>query len=371
MNRKGLISSISALAIVLLLWSTELTAQGVTIPRGSQQASVSQRVGITDITITYHRPSVNEREIWGSLVPYGFTNLGFGPATAAPWRAGANENTLFVTTHDIKVEGQDLPGGTYGLHMAIQENGEVIVIFSKNSTAWGSFFYDEKEDALRVTVKSEEAPHRELLTFEFAEVSTNSATASLVWEKKKIPFNIEADVTGIVTANLKKELQSSPGFTYQNWNAAANFALNNDGDLEQALQWADASISAPFVGQKTFGNLSTKAQILAKMGKTEESKKVMDEALPMATILQIHGYGRQLITAGDKDKALEIFELNAEKNPDTWPVNYGLARGYSAKGDYKTALKYLEKALENAPAQPSKDRVQANIDKLKKGEDIN
>ena len=281
----------AGLFLLMAAWlAVEPAVAQVRQPAPSPYATVSEEVGLTDITVKYCRPGVNERTIWGdgALVPNGLSTPfpNFGSGNPFPWRGGANENTTISFENDMLIEGQKLAAGTYGLHMAIQENGEVIVIFSKNSTAWGSFFYDEKEDALRVTVKSEEASHRELLTFEFAEVSTNSATASLVWEKKKIPFKIEADVTGIVTANLKKELQSSPGFTYQNWNAAANFALNNDGDLEQALQWADASISAPFVGQKTFSNLSTKAQILAKMGKTEESKKVMDEALPMATILK-------------------------------------------------------------------------------------
>src|SRR5712692_2724975 len=111
------------------------------IPRASQRGTVTQRIGLTDITITYHRPSVGGREIWGKTVPYGQV-----------WRAGANENTTISFTDDVSVEGHALPAGTYGLH-TLPTADQWTIIFSKNSTSWGSFSYDEKEDALRVTVK--------------------------------------------------------------------------------------------------------------------------------------------------------------------------------------------------------------------------
>ena len=154
--------------------------------------------------------------------------------------------------------------------MVPEENGDVLIIFSKNSSSWGSFFYNQEEDALRVTVKSVEAPMTEVLTYEFAEVASDSAVASLVWEKKRTPFNIEVDNNQIVIASLKDELRGSPGFSWQNLNNAANFCLQNDTDLELGLQWADAAISAPFFGDKNFTSMSTKAQILAKLGKMEE-----------------------------------------------------------------------------------------------------
>jgi tetratricopeptide (TPR) repeat protein len=147
--------------------------------------------------------------------------------------------------------------------------------------------------------------------------------------------------------------------------------MNNGGDLDEALAWSEAAISAPFIGVKDYGNMQTKAQILEKMGNMEEAEKVMQEAVELGTVFQVHNYGRLLIAAGEKEKALEVFKKNAKMHPNTWPVNYGLARGYSAMGDYKKALKYLEKAYVLAPEQANKDRVQANMDKLKKGEDIN
>ncbi|WP_353778366.1 DUF2911 domain-containing protein [Winogradskyella sp. 3972H.M.0a.05] len=340
-------------------------------PRGSQMATVSQRVGTTDISITYSRPSVNGRAIWGSLVPYGLNNLGFGTSTAAPWRAGANENTTITFTDDVKVEGKPLKAGTYGLHFEVKADNTATLILSNDSDSWGSYFYEPANDALKANVAMKDVPHKELLTYEFNTVNANSAVASLVWEKKEIPFNIEVDVANVVLTDIRAKLKGQQGFNRQNWEQAATFALNNGGDLNEALGWVDSAIAGQFFSQKTFNNLAIKAQILSQLGKTDEATAVMDEALPMATILQVHQYGRTLIANGQVDKAFEVFEMNAEKNKGQWPVHYGMARAYSAKGDYKVALKHLEKALANAPNDASRGRVQANIDKLKKGEDIN
>lgn len=373
-NNKPMKRSYTKISMLLLLavfcFSTEALAQ-LDLPRGSQKAKVSQRIGITDITIVYSRPSVNDREIWGNLVPYGMNNLGFGTATESPWRAGANENTIFKTTDDIKVEGKDLPAGKYGLHMIINEDNTATVIFSKNHGAWGSFFYDPAEDALRVDVTTKEIPHKEQLQFEFNEVDATSAVASLNWEKKQVPFKIEVPVTDIVLADIRQKLQAQPGFNRQTWEQAANFALNSGGDLDEALQWVDAAIAGQFFSQKTFNNLNIKAQILGKQGKTAEAEALMEEALPLGTVFQVHGYGRQLIAQGQTDKAMEVFQWNAKNHKNTWPVHYGLARAYSAKGDHKSTLKHLKIALQNAPAQANRDRVQANIEKAEKGESIN
>jgi len=368
--KKGFYSIFTLSLLAVFLLGNQVLAQ-VTVPRVSPAAEVKQTIGITNVTINYSRPSVNERDIWGTpLAHYDYINLGFGTATAAPWRSGANENTTIKFSTDVKVEGQDLSAGKYGLFMALFEDGSVEVVFSNNTTSWGSYFYNQEEDALRVKVQSGEAAMTEQLKFEFSDVTTTSGVAALVWEKKRIPFKIETSTHDIVLASLKDELRSSTGFTSQAWNQAANYCLQNDVELEQGLQLAEVSINAPFIGQKNFNNMSTKAQILAKMGKTDESQKTMDEALPLGTVFQVHQYGRTLIAAGQKEKALEIFKWNAKTNP-SWPVNYGLARGYSANGDYKTAIKYLKKAEVPANNTAEQKAVEANIKKLEKGEDIN
>ncbi|MEM9648109.1 MAG: DUF2911 domain-containing protein [Bacteroidota bacterium] len=365
-------SAISAMILIVFLCiSSSSYAQLTFLPRGSQMAKVSQRIGNTDVTIVYSRPSVNDREIWGALVPYGMNNLGFGTAAESPWRAGANENTIFKTSHDLTIGGKTLPAGKYGLHMVVNEDNTATVIFSKNHTAWGSYFYEPSQDVIKVDVEAKEIPHVEQLTYMFTDVDATSAVASLNWEKKQIPFKVETDVTNNVLAEIRSQLQTTPGFSRQSWEQAANFAQNNGGDLDEALGWVDAAIAGQFFSQKNFNNLSIKSQILAKQGKEAEAKALMEEAMPLGTVFQVHGYGRQLIGQGKTQEALEVFKWNAKNHKGTWPVHYGLARGYSALGDNKSTVKHLKLALENAPAQANRDRVQANLDKAEKGEGIN
>lgn len=361
----------SILAILIAFSSLNLAIAQLNLPRGSQMAEVTQRIGITDITISYSRPSVNNREIWGNLVPYGLNDFNFGTSKAAPWRAGANENTIFETTHAIKVGGKELPAGKYGLHMVINEDNTAKVLLTNNHGAWGSYFFEPSDVVLEVDVTTSEIPHVEQLKFEFNEVGATSAIASLNWEKKQIPFTVEVPVTDIVLADIRSKMQNQPGFNRQTWEQAANFALNNDGDLDEALGWIDAAIEGQFFSQKNFTNLGIKSQILMKQGKIEEAVAVMDEAMPMGTVFQIHGYGRQLIATGQKEKALEVFKWNAKKHKGQWPVDYGLARGYSAVGNYKTALKHLKIAEGRAPDQVNQNAIAVNIEKLDNGADIN
>lgn len=358
----------ACIAGAMMLFSIQINAQLKT-PEGSQRAQVMQRVGITKITIDYGRPSVKEREIWGKLVPYGYNNLGFGTSTAAPWRAGANSNSTIEFTHDVKVEGKDIKAGTYGLHIALKEDGGATVIFSNNSTSWGSYFYDEKEDALRVDVKTKEAPHTETLTFLFPKVEANSTVAALRWEKKEIPFKIEADVKNIVMKGIKNDLRSSAGFTQANWDNAANYAFNA-GELDQALEWVNASITGNFFSKETFSNLSLKSQILVKQGKIDEAMTFVDKAAKLGNASQIYRLGTGLIGQGQKDKAMMILKDNVKNNNGAWPSNYGLAKAYSATGDYKNAIKAINTALGKAPDR-FKGRLNGELEKLKNGKDIN
>lgn len=358
----------SCVVLAMLMFTNQTKAQLQT-PEGSQRAQVMQRVGITNITIDYGRPSVKEREIWGKLVPYGYNNLGFGTSKAAPWRAGANMNSTIEFTHDVKVEGKDIKAGKYGLHIALKENGGATVIFSKDSNAWGSYFYDQKEDALRVDVQTKEVPHTEILTFLFPEVEANNAIAALRWEKKEIPFKIEVGVQDIVISGIKSDLRNSAGFTQSNWDNAANYAFNA-GKLDLALEWVNTSISGNFFSKETFSNLSLKSQILAKQGKTQEAMTYVDKAAKLGNATQVYQLGTGLIGLGQKDKALEVLKNNVKNNDGAWPSNYGLARAYSANGDYKNAIKALNTSMGKAPEQ-FKPRLTGAMEKLKKGEDIN
>ncbi len=365
---------------------TTASAQNVTTPPGgaNQKASVTQYMGLVKITIDYNSPDVTgpngqsrEGKIWGTLVPHGLNNLGFGPATAAPWRAGANENTVFTVSHDVEVEGKALKAGSYGLHIITQPEGQNwTVIFSNNSTAWGSFFYDESEDALRVEVTPEKHAFTEWLTYSFTDRQLNSCVANMSWENINMPFRISApNMTDLYIANMRRELQSNAGFNFQGWATAANYCAQNKTNLEEALQWADNAISLPFIGQKNYATLSTKATVLMAMDRMDDAMEVMTEAIhhPTATVFQIHVFGRQLIAQGQPQKALEIFQYNAEKHPNTWPVHVGLARGYSANGKYKEALKHAKIAQGNVPEGDAVNTqgVATMIEKLGKNEDVN
>lgn len=337
-----------------------ITKAQINLPRGSQKATVSQTVGTSDVTIHYSRPSVKGREVWGKLVPYGMTNPGFGTASEAPWRAGADENTTITFSHNAKVGGKEIEAGTYGLHILVKDEDNATIIFSKDIDSWGSFFYDEESDALRVDITTREVPHKEWLTFEFGQITPTSATAALVWEKKEFPFTISFDVTDIVLSEFREKSKGQLGFSRQNWEQAARFSANNYGDLEEALGWVDGAISGNFYSQKTFNNLALKAQILRKMGNTEEYAALMNEAAQMANMNQLNTLGYQMMNAKDYESALKFFKLNVKNNPENANVHDSLGECYKTMGDKKNAVKYLKKSLAlNPPAN-----VKANSEKL-------
>ena len=350
-------------------------AQILTMPAdgGNKKASVSERIGITDISIHYDRPAVKGREgkIWGQLIPVGFTDLGFGSSKAAPWRAGANENTTIEFSTAVKIEGNDLPAGKYAFFVAYDPN-ECILIFSKNNSSWGSFFYKESEDALRVKVKpiaSEKSV--EWLKYEFMNEKDNSATIALQWEKLMIPFKVEVDYVKTQLESFRKELQTDKGFIWQTWNQAAQWCLQHNTNLDEALKWTDSAINDAFVGEKNFQSLSTRAQVLDKLGRGAEAEAVMKEAMPLGNMQQVHQYGRQLLQQKKYKEALEVFKLNAAKNPNQFTTLMGLTRGYSANADFKNALKTAKQALPLAPNGQNKTFLEDAIKKLEEGKDIN
>lgn len=371
-------------AILAMVLSMNVVGQVTTPPSGgNQKSSVTQYMGFAHVTITYNSPDVTgnngksrEGNIWGKLVPHGLNNLNFGESSEAnpsPWRAGANENTIIEFSHDMMVEGKAISAGTYGLHMITGEN-EWTLVLSKNSSSWGSYFYNPEEDALRVKLSPSKNQFTEWLSYEFSNRKTGECTANLVWENLKVPFNISVpNINKLYALRIAEELRGSGGFNWQAWNSAANFYLNNNLDLEKALYYADQSVSGAFGAQKNFTTLSTKAAILDAMGKPKESLEVMKEAIndPSANVFQIHRLGRSYIIRGKKEEALKVFQMNAKRFPNQWPINVGLARGYSANGDYKKALKHAEKALKKAPDDVNKKSLTAAIVKLKNSEDIN
>jgi hypothetical protein len=379
---RHLTAALAVAAFLGLAGSATAQSPGVTLPPsgGNERQTVIQQIGLVRVSVDYssphvHSPSGEDRKgkIWGALVPFGLANLGYGTCgDQCPWRGGANENTVFTTSHDVKVQGQPLPAGTYGLHF-IPGQDEWTVIFSRNSTSWGSFFYDAKEDALRVKAKPEASDYHEVLTYDFPERRNDKATLALRWENLALPLEITVDnSTQLYVENLRRELRSSPGFSWQNWVAAATYCLQNQTNLEEAEKWAQRAMDPAQGGQENFNTLTLLSQLQAANGQTAEAAKTMDRALshPTATAIDVHLYGRQLLAQKKPAEALKVFQLNAKRNPNVWPVHVGLARGYAANGRTKEALAEAKLALPQAPDEPNRKSLEAMIQKLEAGQTI-
>jgi hypothetical protein len=336
---------------------------------GDTRAKITEEVGITDITISYSRPHVNKREgkIWGSLITYGFTTQSFiTNNNTSPWRAGANENTTITFEHDVTVEGKSLKAGTYALFMAVWPDS-VSIIFSSQYGAWGSFYYEDKYDVLRVTVKPVALDKSvENLKYEFIEQKRTSCTIALMWEKLMIPFRVDVDVDKIVVNRLREQVTSQKGFNQLNLVGADNYCLNNNVNLEEALSWAQRAAAL-----KSYSTLRPLAATYEKLNRLKEADSVMTEALTMANVNQYVGYGRQLISQKRADRALDVLLAAKAKFGDVVAVNNGVMFGYSAKGDYKNALLYANKALTQTPSPEGKKALEDQIAKLKEGKDIN
>ena len=345
------------LLVVVLVVAGFCAAQSLVldIPRQSQHAVVSQRLGITDITINYHRPLVNNRKVWGTLVPYGEV-----------WRAGANENTTIAFSDPVMIEGKPLEKGTYGLFMIPAEN-EWTIIFSKNHTSWGAFTYDQKEDALRVMVKPQTSELHNALAYDFEELKPDSTLVTLRWEKVAVPFKVSVDVPQLVEASLQKQLRSISQYTWISWDEAANYVLDNKLDPQVALTYADKSIQ----NEERFENLITKSKALDRLGKNDEATALRNKAFEKGTALQVHFYARGLQGEKRQDEAFAVFRSNAQKYPNVWVVHTGMARVYCGSGDFDNAVKEMKIAADNAPDKAQKTYLEGLVRRLEAKEDIN
>lgn len=352
--RKPFLVSVLLFATVLTLGSAGLAQAFLDVPRDSQHAVVTQRIGLTDVSINYSRPLVKGRKVFGSLVPYGEV-----------WRAGANENTIIEFSDPVTIEGQPVAKGTYGLHMIPGEN-QWTVILSKNSSSWGSFTYDQKEDALRVNVKPQASEAHETLAYDFDAVTPDSAVATLRWDRVAVPFKIAVNQKEIVPAKVKLQLRGASQYTWEGWAEAADLLLAMKTDLPEALEYADKSIQ----NEKRFENLMTKANVLEAMGRNGEAPPLRKEALAMANAMQINSYGRQLQRAGKQEEAFAVFRDNAKRNPNHFIIPYEEARMACAKGDYDTAVNKMKLALASSTkdVQPF---LQGLLKRLEAKEDIN
>ncbi|HEX8283113.1 MAG TPA: DUF2911 domain-containing protein [Pyrinomonadaceae bacterium] len=324
------------------------------LPDASQHARVTQRIGITDITIDYHRPLVRGRKIFGGLQAYGQV-----------WRAGANYNTTVEFSDPVTVEGQPLPKGVYGLHL-IPGEASWVVIFSKNSTSWGSFTYDKAEDALRVTVKPQAIENHEALSYDFDDPKPNSALITMRWERVAVPFKVEVNTPALVQQNLRNQLRARVQYEWQAWEEAAGYLLTNKLGAEEALKYAERSIEL----EDRFENEMTKSHALTALGRKEEALAARDKAIAKGSQLQVHSYGRGLQIQGQQEEAMELFRNNIRKDANSWVGHNEAARVAVAKGDFDTAVKEMKLAVAAAPESLKAQHADL-VRRLENREDIN
>ncbi len=367
--------------LLLILFSIMLTQNNLLAQdqfrvfrtNGNKRATVSEWVGITSVDIAYNRPRVKGREgkIWGEVVHFGFDDLGFGTTKEAPWRGGSEENTTISFSTDVKVEGKTLKAGKYGFFIAMGKE-KATIIFSHYNTAWGSFYYNPKDDALRVEVpviKMKESKER--LTYEFSDQTDTTAVVSMQWEYLKIPFAIAVDLKKDQIAEYRRAMNNGGFYVFwQNMQQAAKYCLVNNINLEEGLTWAERSIN-DFFGESNFVTLTTYAGLLDKLGRKKEADSILAVAMPKGNTAQLTSYGLSLIAQKKYNEAYAVFIINLQKDPTNINSVYGMIKGEFGIGNKAEALKYAEKLKAMAEDSNTKAFADKFIQDIKAGKDIN
>jgi tetratricopeptide (TPR) repeat protein len=340
--------AVAAVAAAASPAAAQQTIQG--LPEASPHATIAQTVGISTLTIDYHRPAVAGREVWGALVPWDQV-----------WRAGANDNTTIELSDPARIGGQTIPAGTYGLHM-LPGRERWTVILSRNSTSWGSFSYDAAEDAVRLEVVAQPSEFDERLRYSFDDVDEGSAEVALHWADLRVPFRVEFDTPALIVEKIRRDLRHLPRFSWQGWNSAAAWTLRSGYALEEGLGWADRSIQMNQNGT----NLMTKVGILQRLGRNAEASELEQRALAVASEAEINQLGyTYLLQLRDTDRAIALFRHNTEKHPESWNVWDSLGEGLAAKGDKAGAIANYSKALSMAP-EDQRQRIEGVLANLRR-----
>jgi len=330
----------------LCLFALSLFGQGaIRLPDTSPAATVGETIGVTDVSITYHRPAVNKRKIWGGLVSYDTL-----------WRAGANQNTVISFSTPVKIEGKELPAGKYAFYV-LPTASQWTLVFSRFTGDWGAYNYDAAEDALRVNVTPQPtAESQERLAYTFDDVTNNSANVSLRWEKLRVPMKIEVDLKATIRTSISDTLRGGKHWDPSAWAAAARWELRN-GDPDTALAYADHSLTLG----TTYGGLRTKAAVLEKKGDAKGAAELRDRAASIATEAETitSGYGVPL-NKKNYDESIAYLNNYAAAHPSSrelWRVYTGLGEVYVAKGDQTKAKEYFDKAMAAAHDTAEKTEV--------------
>ena len=290
-----------------------------------------------------------------------------------PWRIGANMNTTIAFSTDVTIEGQPLKAGSYGLH-AIPTEVDWTILFSSNDNLWGSYYLDtEKDVVLKVTTSPVESEHSEQLDFEFKNRTDSTMTIAIEWEKLSIPFTVGVDLNETVLTSFRYQLRGITTYAWEAWDAAAQWCLNRNTNLEEALTWSNRSIEGGYGGyaaNTNFTNLSTKSSILWALDRKAEADKIMTQAIPLMNDVQNdYWVGKRLSDQGRNEMSLKFCNQMIQKFPDTWYAYFGATRAEYINGKRKKALKNLTKTKEMAPPNYG-DYLNGIEQKIKNGETI-
>ncbi|MFY0690046.1 MAG: DUF2911 domain-containing protein [Cyclobacteriaceae bacterium] len=352
----------------LLLLSTVTFTQAqfhtLTIPQASNAVTETQRLGVTDITITYGSPALNGRDVWNN--PYVIPQNGFPIA----WRAGANINTTLTFSTDVLIEGEQLAAGTYGFHV-IPRGDTYTLLFAHNSQQWGSYYLDTVADiTLRVDVMSKECPQTEKLDYRFINWTEYSVELGVEWADKRIPFTVSVDLNKTVVESFRKELRGINTYHWQAWNDAAQWCLYHNTNMEEALVWANRSINGGFNGfaaNKNITNLSTKARILKSMDRANDVDGVIGEIRNLTlTADETSEFGHLMIQMEKYDVGIEGCTEGLKTYKDNLPIMIRRSVLFYYAGDAKKAVKDAKKALSLAPVQ-LQPRLKVVISEMERG----
>lgn len=362
----------------MLLSIAVLTANAQSIkmpdPGTNYKCKASRHLYATDIDIKWNAPGVKGREgkIWGTSVAwYGFDVLGFGSNTASPWRAGADECTTISFSTDVLVNGKPLAAGTYAFFIALGPDTSTL-IFNKNIAEWGSYFYNSSLDVLRVGARQEKdlPAMKERLDYTFSKQTDKSVEVALEWEHWRIPFKVEIDPIKTGLALIRSQMSGAMGFDPPSLETAAGWCLQNNVNFDEAMNWINSATDPSLGGVRTFNTLSIRSGLLQKLNRNKEADSAMQEAMSIATVMELHNYGRRLLNEKKPKEALAVFEMNAKKANGAWPTEAGLMRGYSANGDLKKALEHANLALAQAPNAENKRFIEDAIKSLSDGKPL-
>lgn len=364
------------LPVISMFIVRNVSAQLIALPDAgvNYKCKTARQLGLTEIGIKWNAPGVKGREgkIWGTDVAYyGFSVLGYGSTVQSPWRAGADESTNISFSTDVTINGKALPAGTYGFFIALYPDS-CVLIFNSNTAGWGSYFYNPALDVLRVGTRQQKGQKesKERLEYTFSNQTKESLDVALEWEYWRIPFTVTVDLKKTAVESLRKQLSGEMGFDPPSLETAAGWCLQNNVNLEEALQWINVALDPSLGAVKSFRALNLKSRLLEKLGRKAESDAILQSALENATAAEMHGYGRQLLSQHKLQEAMQVFEKNYSKNKGIWPTTVGMMRGYAANGDYKKAMDFAKKALAQAPDAENRKAIEKSIELLKEGKPL-